>query len=62
VEGDSEQIEDQKHAGEGLLAMTETVLEVVAVGLEHYCLCRSDTPAQLYPPELRPQFNRIENR
>src|SRR5665213_1092580 len=34
VEGEGQQVERQKDAGQGLLAVAEIVLEVVAVGLE----------------------------
>ena len=35
VAGESEQIEREKDAGQGLLAVPEIVLEVVAIVLEH---------------------------
>ena len=35
VEGEGEQVEREEDAGQGLLAVTEVVLKVVAVGLEH---------------------------
>jgi hypothetical protein len=35
VEGEGEQVEGEKDAGQGLLAVAEVVLKVIAVGLQH---------------------------